>query len=242
MSQTRENTEQPQGPLTTVFRNPPAWLDFWLDKFLIAFLLLSIYTWNKYVSPRLQDLGSHVRDQSQLNQDMSELLTRISVKTGADRVVLGQFHNGNYWASGQPWMQLSITHEVVDEGISKIENQVQAIHVEKLQTEIELLLENEFVTIDKNQTELAGGCRRHMESIGVNRIFMAMVRGEGNQPVGIVSIQFIKANTEPTNFDELDREELGNLVSLIGYYLIRGKISKQQNALQKTLNIFQSRT
>jgi hypothetical protein len=54
-------------------------------------------------------------------------LTELMVQTKADRAFVVQFHNGTYYINKANQMKMSCTHEIVKEGISREQENLQDV-------------------------------------------------------------------------------------------------------------------
>jgi hypothetical protein len=58
-----------------------------------------------------------------------ETLSTLRIRSGAERVKIGQFHNGGKFLDGSPMKKFSITHESCEIGTPYSGNGLQSIHV-----------------------------------------------------------------------------------------------------------------
>ena len=58
-----------------------------------------------------------------------ETLSNLRIRSGADRVKIGQFHNGGKFLDGSPMKKFSITHESCEIGTPYSGNNLQNVHV-----------------------------------------------------------------------------------------------------------------
>lgn len=239
MSDTSSSSqEQPKfEPITPSAFNP--WFDFLLDKLFIFLIIFSIYIWQTKISSKVEDMQDLVFKNKKSNEEIMEVLYSIRSVSKADRAILGQFHNGSYWASGLPWLQLTATHEAVGRGIEKVSGSVKGVPIERLGEEVASLLEKPLIYI--NIEEAPYGCAQHLRSIGCSQVIEGLVCSIKQKPLGIVSIQYAR-DRATFKLSQEERERIKELVNLLGYTLSDNKSGKKKGFIKNLLNSFNSRT
>lgn len=65
----------------------------------------------------------------QCHSVIHETLSNLRIRSGAERVKIGQFHNGGKFLDGSPMKKFSITHESCEMGTPYSGNNLQNVHV-----------------------------------------------------------------------------------------------------------------
>lgn len=111
--------------------------DFIIDKFLLIFLILIIFLWKSYGRAQIENIEKNLLRQKKEREKIRNYLWRILEITNADRVIYGEFHNGEIYSSGDHKLKFSARVEVKEEGIASIYNTIQDIPGENFDSEIE---------------------------------------------------------------------------------------------------------
>lgn len=144
-----------------------------------------------------------------LNNELTNCLNKLQALSNADRVLLGQFHNHEYYNSGQCRIKFSATNEALkDPSVSSVKSQIQDIPEQKIEDELYLLRKTGLVYayVPDSQIIIADEiismkvkCKNHLLSIGVIECFEVLLRfNEIN--IGIISFQYTTLLTDTSPF------------------------------------------
>jgi hypothetical protein len=160
-------------------------------------------TEEKEMIPRLvkRDIGVY--------RDLTELLVAV----GADRAFVMQFHNGTYYVNKGNQMKMSCTHEIVREGISREQEDMQDILLSRFPSTVNDLLSSPYTSVStKDQSYFFA---QMLKNQGVNRCIMAVIK-DGEIVEGFLGVSFLAD-------ENVNEEEVGKLVidysQRIGYTL-----------------------
>lgn len=80
---------------------------------------------------QIEDAAINVKGSNfeQCHSVIHETLSNLRNRSGADRVKIGQFHNGGKFLDGSPMKKFSITHESCEIGTPYSGNNLQNVHV-----------------------------------------------------------------------------------------------------------------
>jgi hypothetical protein len=147
-------------------------------------------------------------------QDLSQLL----VETNADRAYVIQFHNGIYYLNQTNNMKLTCTHEVVKEGISRIQDDFKDKLLSKYAIQMSKVLE-EHVAVFDVKDEIESYYRSVMESQGTARS-VAGIMMDGNIVEGALVINYLEGSPmlEVDNLDFV-KARVGKAAEAIGFKL-----------------------
>lgn len=177
--------------------------------FFIAFVSMAKKMGNKLRQAMTVLLEQDDTQRKQLtklvDREIQDTINRVQVYSNCDRVVLLQFHNGEYYKSGHSRERVSISNEALkDKGISSIEAELQDIPKPHFKREINLLnrykvlfldREKERIFVGSDQQELNIQWRNHLLNMGV--VFAYDISIVANSEiVGILSIQYAHSDQE----------------------------------------------
>lgn len=202
-------------------------LSFLIDKAFIFIVFFLFYLWNRYGSNRLKEMRRQIFLTSEIAAVIEDKITEIRADCNADRVLYGQFHNGEMWANGLHFYRFSAINEKVKPGISEIAGSIKDIPSEILHREVHKLVRDGIIDIEIDNCETK--CRKHLESIGIRRVVQALITLDDN-PVGIVSIQFRDEKLEDIDYDNLKKK-----IDNISYKIYKCKQKYSRNPIVRLM-------
>ena len=150
--------------------------------------------WYKH---RLSIQASHKKEgpiEKCVGEDVKiiENLKEISKELGADRVSIFSFHNGGQFYSGKSMQKMSISYEVVSEGIASIQLEKQNIPVSACVTTLKPLVDyGEFHCCDiKEYPE--GLCKYHLVKDGVKSTYQYAIMDLEDKAIGMIRMDYVK--------------------------------------------------
>jgi len=147
-------------------------------------------------------------------------IEHIKDEYNADRVWVAQFHNGgNYYPTGKSMAKFSIVYEVVNVGITSIQNNFQSIPVNLFSRSINELLENNIIQIPdfKDETIATYGLKYIAEDTGCKSGYLFAIKSIDDKFVGIMGIDFAKKKTK---LEQNDILTLSNYSATLGGVLM----------------------
>ena len=228
-----EKEEQPTKPTPPLERIFDVSYNFVLDKIFFILILLMLYIWNKCGS-RVKSIKREMFLTADIARVIEENIIEIRVQTSADRVLYGEFHNGVEGSKDSANIHLyrfSAINEVVKPGTSEIKEDIKNIPCDKLYEEVSDLYNNNGI-IDIDIENCNKRCRRHLRSIGVNRVIEALVLIE-DEPTGIISIQY---TNDSLNEIKVNYDDLRDKIDSISYKILKCKQKHSNNPIVRVLN------
>jgi hypothetical protein len=144
------------------------------------------------ISPKFQQQQNIINDS----------LVALRVRTNADRVKIGQFHNGGKFLDGSPMKRFSITHESCDVGVPFEGSNLQNIVVTILWDLISFVKKNETsLLMTRDLPE--GHFRSYNKSHGIDA-FMVLPIKKHDLITGFIMVEWCDLDKIP---DEMDRVE-----------------------------------
>lgn len=129
-------------------------------------------------------------------EKIMRILHAIEEDYEADRVLVYQFHNGEYFYTGHSIDKMSNTHEVVSKGVSREQVNSSSIFTSPFRSMLrDLLDQNVVVYSDVDLIEDYNSKVFFLER-GVQSVVMTLLRDRSDRPVGMLCVEFVK-NVEP---------------------------------------------
>jgi len=126
----------------------------------------------------------------------------------ADRVWIMQFHNGgNFYPTGKSIQKFSMCYELVEYGVSSIQQNFQNIPISLFSKSINHLLEEDIIAIPdfKDETIPTYGLKYVAEEYGCKSAYLVAIKSIDGKYVGTLGIEYTKRKTS------LSQEEINNL-------------------------------
>tara|TARA_R110000803_G_scaffold95198_2_gene163004 strand:- start:1423 stop:2043 length:621 start_codon:yes stop_codon:yes gene_type:complete len=159
-----------------------------------------------------------VREDSAVVNKLKDVLS----ETNADRICIFSFHNGGYFYSGKSMQKMSMSYEVVDNGVSSIQLEKQNIPVSACTTTLGPLMEHgEFFNVNTKEYP-EGLCKYHLLQDGVKSTYYWVIIDIQNKAIGVVRLDFVKRKTKLSSEDQNLMEELSK--QLPGYLIRQNKL------------------
>jgi hypothetical protein len=144
------------------------------------------------ISPKFQQQQNIIND----------CLVALRVRTNADRIKIGQFHNGGKFLDGSPMKRFSITHESCDMGVPFEGANLQNIVVTILWDLISYVKQNDtklWYTRDLPE----GHFRSYNKSHGIDAFMVLPIR-KHDLITGFVMVEWCDLDKIPDTFDVTD--------------------------------------
>lgn len=218
----------------SIFDNPA--FQFLVDQGVYLIVILLLTYWLKSVKPRVEDLNKTIDVNRRLKPKIDNILSQLCGILDADRVLLGRFHNGGHWIDGIPWLKMTAYNEILrNEGIGSIKNQVKNISVEDLIMELRSLENYSYLELKRSSKDIDEKCVRHLDDIGIGAITEFLVTDKKDQPLGIISVQYLSENTQKKldSIDEDQHQRVFQLVSQVAYEIEKAREEAQENAVKR---------
>lgn len=187
-----------------------------------GFVIYSIrYLWKRWKAhkAKLQREAASSMIPNLIKRDIGVYrdLTELMVETKADRAFVIQFHNGTYYVNKANQMKMSCTHEIVKDGISREQDNMQDLLISRFPVMINDLLNAEFITIcTKDKHDYFS---QMLVNQGVGKCILAIVKDE-NILEGFVGISYIEGDDLCSTIDaEKIGEVVVNYAARVGYML-----------------------
>jgi hypothetical protein len=184
--------------------------------------------WDRAIKPvliaRLDRVFTPLEEERRINI----LLAQIGLLTGATRVILAAFHNGDIDSSGYHLIKLSTTNSYTAPGHLPMTVPIRDLPIRRIQTELAELLAPgaaDWVSIEYHD-DLPAPCRDHLRRNNIDKMYNRLVR-IGTLPIGLLSLQFEAGNNKK---DQLHKEPYVHVLETLFEDLagiIRRRIVKQ---------------
>jgi hypothetical protein len=205
--------------------NPPQYLDpsVTIGGIALSGTLIGSWVWKYFLQPRIDRIMHGF--QRTLETDM-KILGRLYVlleKYNAARVIFYQVHNGSSYISGQHQWKVSITHEVLANGISSVKHWSQGEPALDFLKNYPNILEDQVLVLSLSDHSMDGilEFRHRFLNHGIQKIIALVVKGyDKNEIIGFLSIHWNNKDLSLTNSTE-DLEMINLEVEKIVGLLLR---------------------
>lgn len=128
-----------------------------------------------------------------LHSSIISALEYVKEETGADRVYVVEFHNGEHYFSGRSQQKLSCTYEVMSEGISAEAHNLQNIRTSNFHGLIKSIAsETTFRCPDLEVYNQDIGFKSFLERKGVKSMFARPIKTLNGKIVGLLCLEYVK--------------------------------------------------
>ena len=129
-----------------------------------------------------------------VGEDMEDIenLEGITKELGADRVSIFSFHNGGQFYSGKSMQKMSISYEVVSEGIASIQLDKQNIPVSACVTTLKPLVDYGEFHCRRIKEYPDGLCKYHLEKDGIKSTYGYAIMDLEDKAIGMLRMDYVK--------------------------------------------------
>ena len=193
--------------------------------FFVAFISMARQMGNKFreaMSVLIKEDTQQKRLSQLLDREVGGITNKIQAYSDCDRVLLFQFHNGEYYKSGQCRERASVSNEATkNNGISLVESDLQDIPKSRFKRELNLLNRYKLLCVDrKEETITAGSSQERLDiswrdclfNIGVVFTYDISVV-VNSEIIGILSIQYLHEGQTESEYFEQNYDLIMNLVA-----------------------------
>lgn len=150
-------------------------------------------------------------------QIINQELTEIKIHTGAARVAVWQFHNGERFSLSGPAFKVRCTFEALREGVAPDETMANDVLVTKIQDVIGTVMDPKIKcsgatdVTPKGQPRVVrfeygkmsyGWFKYFMDKNGNDRIYCTLLETHDKRPMGILTIQYINNDVQEGHIEE----------------------------------------
>ncbi len=126
------------------------------------------------------------------DMEIIENLKGITKELGADRVSIFSFHNGGQFYSGKSMQKMSISYEVVSEGIASIQLDKQNIPVSACVTTLKPLVDYGEFHCRRIKEYPDGLCKYHLEKDGIKSTYGYAIMDLEDKTIGMLRMDYVK--------------------------------------------------
>lgn len=160
-----------------------------------------------------QDLHRTYFKLNSLNDQVKICLTEILEISNADRVLLLQLHNGDSYFGKFKQLKVTLTHQYVKNGVTKIDK-VVSLPITYLHRELEALKKTgrlQWLHIEKVEVP----CKFYLQNLGVEMYVSKMIRNELDMPLGIFGLHYCNKGYVNILNDSEKKRELEEKLNLL---------------------------
>jgi hypothetical protein len=138
-----------------------------------------------------------------INNKIYQILTECRVIFKADRAVVWQYHNGDFYISSNSILKQSITYESTDQRTVPIIRDYQNVLVSQFpQSSNELLNEGKIIVDNMNECNMRE-LKEEMQYNGIKSMYMLKMTDKQNNMIGFLALHYIDNENPNLKIDEL---------------------------------------
>lgn len=165
--------------------------------------LMNIYLEKLKVNLNKKQPDNLVENRLKIDEEINHLLERVLLKTGADRISILEFHNGDKNLSGMPFIKLTNTYEVCDKDTPSQQSDYINLPCSLFSKFIDKVLKNKYVLIDVNNdnSNFLSITMALLKKWNVKKAIYAKIIDNHDRYIGFVGIQYCDNSIE--NLDSI---------------------------------------
>jgi hypothetical protein len=126
------------------------------------------------------------------NDNVYTALSYLIAETEADRCYVYEFHNGDYYYSGNSQQKFSNTYEIVEEGISCEASHEQNLRISSYNFFIKELINNGGICYSNTEKIPDPLFKEKMDNKGIQSISCVPIKLLNGKMIGVLGIDFVK--------------------------------------------------
>lgn len=185
------------------------------------FMFLAHKGWDVYKAYRKRKALDIIPRLLDADLAVYQTLSQLQLETGADRAYVMQFHNGVYYLNQANHMKVSCTHEIVKDGIARIQDTMQDLLLSKFAAPLAEVL-REGVSVFDADEQAESYYKSMIKSQGTAKSVAAIMM-DGNVVEGSIVINYLEGSEILKLQDfEVVKQKVTEAAETIGFKL-RGK-------------------
>lgn len=158
--------------------------------------IMVLFVRNKIEKKEKPDM---VTEALKISELVTHRLDEIREGAKADRVWITQFHNGgHFYPTGKSITKFSVIYEVVNVGVSSIQNNLQNIPVNLFSKSFNALVDGDVIEIAdfKDETTATYGLKYFAEENGTKSSYLFAIKTIDDKFIGTLGIDYTKRKTK----------------------------------------------
>lgn len=137
-----------------------------------------------------------IREEIEVAEKVNRVLVKLIADTGADRAYVFQFHNGDYFYTGNSIDKMTNTHEVTVKGISREQLSGMGLMVAPYRSIVSGMLKNEIHEIKDIDDEQSYNAKMFFAERGAQSAYLSVLLDQSKKPVGFIGLDFVKGKQD----------------------------------------------
>lgn len=133
-----------------------------------------------------------IKEDIEIAEKVYLVLSRVLQDTGADRAFVFQFHNGDYFYTGNSIDKMTNTHEVALPGISREQVNCTNVMVAPYRSIVSSLISKDIYSVLNIDEAKSYNEKSFLAERGVKSTHMVLMTDSTKKPVGFIGIDFVK--------------------------------------------------
>lgn len=137
-----------------------------------------------------------IREEIEAAEKVNKVLIKLIEDTGADRAYVFQFHNGDYFYTGNSIDKMTNTHEVTAKGISREQLSSMGLMVAPYRGIVSGMLNNDIYSIEDIEEDQSYNTKTFFSERGAQSVYLRIMYDTYKKPVGFIGLDFVKNKEE----------------------------------------------
>lgn len=164
-----------------------------------------------------------IKEELESAEKVNSILETLIEDTGADRAYVFQFHNGDYFYTGNSIDKMTNTHEAVSRGISREQISCMGIMVAPFRYLVSGMLSKDVFEVPSVSDLDQYNTKIFLSERGAKSTYLVIMEDNTKKPVGFIGLDFVKDNKVLNTYE---KAVLKNARSSIFDLLMYGKVRK----------------
>lgn len=163
-----------------------------------------------------------IKEEIASAEKVNRLLDALIRDTGADRAYVFQFHNGDYFYTGNSIDKMTNTHESVRKGISREQISCMGMMVSPFRHLVSGMINSDMLEVPDVSKMNSYNSKILLSERGAMSSYMVVMRDNSGRPVGFVGIDFVKESRIANTYSKtLLKQASTSIYDLLVYGKVR---------------------
>lgn len=133
-----------------------------------------------------------IKEEIETAEKVNRVLDKLLQDTDGDRAYVFQFHNGDYFYTGNSIDKMTNTHEVTAKGISREQISSMSLMVAPYRSIVSGMLLSDIHAIEDVDNEPSYNTKTFFVDRGAKSVYLCVMYDHSKRPVGFIGIDFVK--------------------------------------------------
>lgn len=166
----------------------------------------------------------HLQEDIVIGNKIERILKKLCEETNADRAYVFQFHNGQYFYTGNSIDKMTNTHEYSVYGISREQLQARDMMTSPFRKFLEKMFEEKIYTISNTMLMDDYNTKMLMAERGTKSLSVFLLRDTHGKALGFIGLDYVR---DITDISEYSKNILKQAAEAVYELLLFGRTTKK---------------